>query len=113
VPSSSSPVHPFVLLRVRTPERGAVHRRRGTGPTFDHPGARDRPPDPSTGPPCGGGRGGGNLRRSVVVGKGVRPRTGETTGDRRPGQYGQSRSEEHTSELQSRFELVCRLLLEQ
>src|SRR5699024_2593692 len=26
--------------------------------------------------------------------------------------YGQARSEEHTSELQSRFDLVCRLLLE-
>src|SRR5699024_12264982 len=26
--------------------------------------------------------------------------------------YGQQRSEEHTSELQSRFDLVCRLLLE-
>src|SRR5699024_11412922 len=27
--------------------------------------------------------------------------------------FGKSRSEEHTSELQSRFDLVCRLLLEQ
>src|SRR5699024_12705433 len=28
------------------------------------------------------------------------------------GQFGKWRSEEHTSELQSRFDLVCRLLLE-
>src|SRR5699024_11788814 len=30
----------------------------------------------------------------------------------RKGAYGRKRSEEHTSELQSRFDLVCRLLLE-
>src|SRR3989449_8376870 len=30
----------------------------------------------------------------------------------RPGQYDLARSEEHTSELQSRLHLVCRLLLE-
>src|SRR5437868_15492539 len=35
-------------------------------------------------------------------------------GGRRPGAnlFADSRSEEHTSELQSRFDLVCRLLLE-
>src|SRR5699024_11633378 len=34
-------------------------------------------------------------------------------GDERvPGRGGEHRSEEHTSELQSRFDLVCRLLLE-
>src|SRR5207249_9042406 len=31
---------------------------------------------------------------------------------RRPDSHGRARSEEHTSELQSRFDLVCRLLLE-
>src|SRR5438067_7428755 len=31
---------------------------------------------------------------------------------RRPGAMARRRSEEHTSELQSRFDLVCRLLLE-
>src|SRR5699024_11285284 len=31
---------------------------------------------------------------------------------RRPCTLGSARSEEHTSELQSRFDLVCRLLLE-
>src|SRR5438309_6350284 len=29
-----------------------------------------------------------------------------------PGRYAEERSEEHTSELQSQFHLVCRLLLE-
>src|SRR5207247_10834453 len=33
-------------------------------------------------------------------------------GRRRPTRAGQRRSEEHTSELQSRVDLVCRLLLE-
>src|SRR5207302_10560773 len=32
--------------------------------------------------------------------------------DRRTGRHGRDRSEEHTSELQSRENLVCRLLLE-
>src|SRR5207249_5355039 len=34
------------------------------------------------------------------------------TSDRPPPQIADLRSEEHTSELQSRFDLVCRLLLE-
>src|SRR5699024_12277716 len=39
--------------------------------------------------------------------------TGHTPGRPRPCSWaGWSRSEEHTSELQSRFDLVCRLLLE-
>src|SRR5699024_12213595 len=41
------------------------------------------------------------------------PRTGPTTCHRvGPHQWSGRRSEEHTSELQSRFDLVCRLLLE-
>src|SRR5699024_12489554 len=46
------------------------------------------------------------------------PRPGEDHGGRRAGDRGllpadlRRRSEEHTSELQSRFDLVCRLLLE-
>src|SRR5699024_11913519 len=51
----------------------------------------------------------GELRRGVVV-------QSPTEQPRGPGddalQVGRLRSEEHTSELQSRFELVCRLLLE-
>src|SRR2546422_7369342 len=37
---------------------------------------------------------------------------GRTTKQRRRSTRGSSRSEEHTSELQSRLHLVCRLLLE-
>src|SRR5699024_11278005 len=67
------------------------------GPALDGPGG--------SGPrECGGpdrGRtGGGDLLDPVRRGRRVQPRP------RRP------RSEEHTSELQSRFDLVCRLLLE-
>src|SRR5437868_8150827 len=36
----------------------------------------------------------------------------ESSARRRLGRAGAGRSEEHTSELQSRFDLVCRLLLE-
>src|SRR3712207_8566007 len=45
---------------------------------------------------------------------GTRPRPGRTTPARgpRPRRPGTPRSEEHTSELQSRQYLVCRLLLE-
>src|SRR5437868_13091343 len=35
-----------------------------------------------------------------------------TDGQLKTGSVGDGRSEEHTSELQSRFDLVCRLLLE-
>src|SRR5436309_14867750 len=47
----------------------------------------------------------------------VRPRSGHhllrsVAADRRSGSGRRSRSEEHTSELQSRENLVCRLLLE-
>src|SRR5699024_11847015 len=45
----------------------------------------------------------GNIQQGTIIGKlnGVIPPTTPT-----------GRSEEHTSELQSRFDLVCRLLLE-
>src|SRR5699024_12800597 len=38
-------------------------------------------------------------------------RAGQVDGCHEPPDGGESRSEEHTSELQSRFDLVCRLLL--
>src|SRR5699024_12076642 len=41
-----------------------------------------------------------------------RPPRGPRRGRRRPPRRRRGRSEEHTSELQSRFDLVCRLLLE-
>src|SRR5205809_8018085 len=49
--------------------------------------------------------------RSRLPGNGWKPDTGRTSGGGRsdPPLY---RSEEHTSELQSRLHLVCRLLLE-
>src|SRR5437868_8928795 len=47
------------------------------------------------------------LFRSTPACPGIACRPG-----RRPARSGRTRSEEHTSELQSRFDLVCRLLLE-
>src|SRR3712207_6893162 len=49
-----------------------------------------------------------------VVGDGQRPGRGDDVVDEavRTGLFGGERSEEHTSELQSRQYLVCRLLLE-
>src|SRR5437870_11266692 len=55
------------------------------------------------------------LFRSTVLGAGVhRHRAAQRTGDAREelGAHEAVRSEEHTSELQSRGHLVCRLLLE-
>src|SRR5690625_6284670 len=51
----------------------------------------------------------GGAHRSVV---GARDRTSEQGGDVVDQLVGHPRSEEHTSELQSRGHLVCRLLLE-
>src|SRR3712207_8115045 len=57
---------------------------------------------------AGAGEQGGprRCRGPEVRVRGIRPR------DRRAGRYLGQRSEEHTSELQSRQYLVCRLLLE-
>src|SRR5207249_9801836 len=51
----------------------------------------------------------GPCQRRPIGWEGGRKSTGPR---RRPGQGRRGRSEEHTSELQSRFDLVCRLLLE-
>src|SRR5207249_6972189 len=58
-------------------------------------------------------------RLRVQRGVGEEERTQERQGDAHradqevlPGRLQRARSEEHTSELQSRFDLVCRLLLE-
>src|SRR6266513_4490197 len=51
------------------------------------------------------------LGRFPTTGPGVLQGPGENAGAVDIGD-GQARSEEHTSELQSRFDLVCRLLLE-
>src|SRR5437868_9346929 len=50
------------------------------------------------------------TRRSSDLSCGSLPRTRVRCPRHQPGN--RSRSEEHTSELQSRFDLVCRLLLE-
>src|SRR2546427_3278118 len=62
-----------------------------------------------------GPRGGGDLRqpvRDVQVARARRVRPGPARGARRNDPTGGPRSEEHTSELQSQSNLVCRLLLE-
>src|SRR2546422_7849923 len=57
---------------------------------------------------------GGELRRSPRPAYRPAARRARGRGERRAGAVGspQPRSEEHTSELQSRLHLVCRLLLE-
>src|SRR5260370_9672963 len=50
-------------------------------------------------------------RRPLVVWASVTPRPGEIS-DRSISLFREARSEEHTSELQSHLNLVCRLLLE-
>src|SRR2546429_883377 len=57
------------------------------------------------------------FRSSSVPHQGVHPRTSHHSSNRRaasprPRRFEEWRSEEHTSELQSRLHLVCRLLLE-
>src|SRR5699024_12796617 len=57
----------------------------------------------------------GGIERAVAEGRSDRPQKGEQTFPQLIPVHGglvQERSEEHTSELQSRFDLVCRLLLE-
>src|SRR3712207_8837407 len=67
---------------------------------------RAREPRPDD--PPAGGAGGADGRRAARAG-GRRPRRRRAAG---PGVGIELRSEEHTSELQSRQYLVCRLLLE-
>src|SRR5699024_11263299 len=59
---------------------------------------------PVPGPQCGRHRGAGDLTIKVTSEGGLLCKPSKKTS------FG--RSEEHTSELQSRFEVVCRLLLE-
>src|SRR5437868_10690635 len=58
--------------------------------------------------PSGGRRGCGGRDCASEVGRTAAGRGGAASGRRAR----RTRSEEHTSELQSRFDLVCRLLLE-
>src|SRR5437868_7186053 len=63
---------------------------------------------------CGGARGGAARRwRRDPRARGRAEDGGAADADTAPDvRSGDGRSEEHTSELQSRFDLVCRLLLE-
>src|SRR5207247_7975451 len=67
--------------------------------------------------PCRSGarrpsRAAGMVGQERLTGQCVPPDRGGGTPSRAGGQVRRSRSEEHTSELQSRVDLVCRLLLE-
>src|SRR2546422_1506802 len=55
---------------------------------------------------------GGDLAGEVDAGAGMEPQTRGVLQHRREAELQTERSEEHTSELQSRLHLVCRLLLE-
>src|SRR5699024_12239022 len=53
----------------------------------------------------------GRAQQRTGIGEGAESHTGASI-TKQGAVMGQHRSEEHTSELQSRFDLVCRLLLE-
>src|SRR5687768_17926004 len=89
-PPPSSTLFPYTPLSRSSPRapagRGRVRSARARPP----PGHPRRPRPGGGGPPFGG------RRRQPVL----------------PVRHARRRSEEHTSELQSRLHLVCRLLLE-
>src|SRR2546429_6869286 len=60
----------------------------------------------------GGGKFGGDWKRVLCAGMGARNERKLQCGDFAKAAAAGDRSEEHTSELQSRLHLVCRLLLE-
>src|SRR5690349_22245177 len=73
---------------------------------FRSPVSRSRPAAPASPPPLRRGTRRGQRRR----GRRIAPTFGRSAA--RSPRSGRGRSEEHTSELQSRRDLVCRLLLE-
>src|SRR5699024_11920432 len=98
LPPSRSSLFPYTTLFRSSPRRSPPPRARGRG-----------------------GRRGAGPSAADVPGRGSATTSAATAGRRRrtrPPDAGwadgrrAARSEEHTSELQSRFELVCRLLLE-
>src|SRR5207249_11479900 len=97
-PPPRSTLFPYTTLfrseRLQVHRGGAARPR----PGLQRVRARDR---------RGGGRGARDRERGPRAC--LRPVFPERGGSRRTGRL---RSEEHTSELQSRFDLVCRLLLE-
>src|SRR5207249_11593790 len=95
-PPPSSPLFPYTTLFRSRPRRQRPRRRVG-------PAVGDGEPVPLAG-----------RRRDVAPapqGRGC-ARGGRAPGGGRLAAEPPVRSEEHTSELQSRFDLVCRLLLE-
>src|SRR5207249_11662294 len=95
----ASTLFPYTtLFRSRArPGPARAHRRCRAAPGDSHPERRDLPPVP--------------LRGRVRLDHGV-PRDARADDPPRRLLEEELRSEEHTSELQSRFDLVCRLLLE-
>src|SRR5207249_7241944 len=86
--------------------RGGPHREvQGRTPMMDDHRQSDRPVVPAKFP--------NNAERSAAEGmEGRGLAKGNPSQQNAPRTLGRDRSEEHTSELQSRFDLVCRLLLE-
>src|SRR5206468_13010098 len=78
-------------------------------PIFGRGGEARRPPAPAL--RRRGGEGDGGWRQGAVPAGGVAA-VGVKAASRAIGTVPVARSEEHTSELQSRSDLVCRLLLE-
>src|SRR2546429_6139988 len=98
-PPPSSTLFPYTTLFRSRPKSGRAQHHRGSRPHSVLPSLcffRNSPFGSSTFR---------NTRNSVAVG-------GATASSRSRRASGHPRSEEHTSELQSRLHLVCRLLLE-
>src|SRR5699024_11391007 len=91
-------------------------RRRGPRAGARRAGRRRAGGGASRSPPGGEGDRGGLAAASATVGAPPQQQReegeGEDHADLQGGAGEVRRSEEHTSELQSRFDLVCRLLLE-
>src|SRR5205807_8851443 len=100
------------------PSQSASHRAQRSFPTrrsSDLPSLRRGAAHPGGSPPDRGRRHlSGSPWGSPRVTRGLCQAAGEAGGDRKllPGRAAEMRSEEHTSELQSPCNLVCRLLLE-
>src|SRR5207249_11158046 len=99
-PPTSPALFPYTtLFRSLADFRAFARTARGHPASFDRPGIRKR-----------GRRARSRARRGRPARR-LRARTGRGGGRRNRDVAAGARSEEHTSELQSRFDLVCRLLL--
>src|SRR5256886_16357779 len=110
----------MLLCRCRGGERGGRDHHRSTGARGDRRGRGRRRPRAGSARGRGpGGGGSGRARAGRPGGGGVGQREGARAAVTAAGdvallvvRLSDSRSEEHTSELQSQSNLVCRLLLE-